>query len=107
MTYFAHAGEHHEDELELQQHLEQTNALTSNYLGEVFVNILPFIVLLILWLFMTYVLKSKNTTKINVVLIYLLIVGLTTYAVAPIASIISLVIGFGLALFVVIGRVKN
>ncbi|HSE29173.1 MAG TPA: hypothetical protein VLA77_01135 [Candidatus Saccharimonadales bacterium] len=107
MTNLAHdSGVPHEEVEQIQESSEMVNS-TANYLSDVAVNILPFAVLLILLILMTFVLKNRVSTRVNVTLIYLLIVGLTSYAVAPIASIISLIIGFGLALFVVLGRVNN
>jgi hypothetical protein len=103
----AHDGHSH-DEPETAHLITSEPAVgATNYLGDVLLNMLPFAVLLIIVLFMTYVIKSKKTTIVNVALIYLLLAGLTTYSVAPVASIISLILGFGLALIVVLGRVKN
>lgn len=107
MTYFAHAGEAHESDQEAQQHIQQTAVETSSYLGDVITNLMPFAILLAIILFLHFALKTKKSTIVNVALVYLLLVGLTTYSIAPIASIVSLVIGFGLALVVVLGRVKN
>lgn len=103
----AHDGHSHDEPQTTELVTSEPAATTTNYLGDVMVNLLPFVVLIAILLFMHYALKTKKSTIINVALVYLLVVGLTTYSIAPIASIVSLVLGFGLALVIVLGRVKN
>lgn len=103
----AHDGHNHSHPETTELVTSEPAVTTTDYLGGILVNLLPFVVLIAILLFMHYALKSKRSTIVNVALVYLLLIGLTTYSIAPIASIVSLVLGFGLALIIVLGRVKN
>lgn len=54
------------------------------------------------WLLTTYVVKLRLSTRMLGMLLYLLIVGVGTYQIAPIASTSALAGGFGLALVLVL-----
>lgn len=95
---FAHSG---------HQHVEQVYGLNSNPLNDILTNSVPFLLLLLIMLFFKFGLKTKPSVNINITMIYLLIIGLTSYQIAPIASIVSLISGFGLGLVIMLARLKN
>jgi len=81
---FAHAG------YEQIEFLETTN-------GILLLNLAPFL-LLALILFLFHRLRLPRNSQLIFSLIYFLGVGLLGYRLVPIASIISIVTGFGLSL---------
>ena len=95
LNFFGHSGHAH----------EATPAFLDTVYGEMFVNTAPF-VLLALALLVMQRLRTKLSVRLAIVLPYLLAVGLLGYNIAPIASIISLVAGFGLSLAVAIFGLK-
>lgn len=97
LQFFAHdSGEPHIETPE-----------TAGAMPFIVANILPFALLALLWVVMTYGLKVKPPTRLIVVMTYLLIAGVTMFQAAPVASIISLVVGFGLALSTMIFQAKR
>ena len=94
--FFAHEGHAHEAE---------PGFLDTVY-GAMFLNAAPF-VLLAFMLLMLQRTHTKLNIRLVVALAYLLGVGLLTYSVAPIASIVSLVAGFGLSLCLAIFGLKK
>lgn len=94
MIHFAHAGHVHEEVIPVAAHPN-----TWQLIG---LNLLPFVGLAVLLLGMRYVLKLKLKYQLIVSLVFLLICGLTSFQWAPVASIISLVAGFGLSLALIL-----
>lgn len=92
LNIFAHEGHAHE---------AAPGFFETSY-GQIFINTTPFVVLALLILVMDRALRLSRNIQIVVVLAYLLLVGLLGYSTMPIASIISLVAGFGLCLALVI-----
>lgn len=88
-----------------EPHLETPQ--TAGTLPFIWANALPFVGLALLWVIMTYGFKAKASTRLIAIMIYLLIVGVTMFQVAPIASITSLTVGFGLALSSMLFRAKR
>lgn len=71
------------------------------------VNVLPFAGLALILLVMTYGFKTKLSTRIVVAMTYLLVVGVGMFQLAPIASTIAIIIGFGLALGTMLLQAKR
>jgi hypothetical protein len=99
LTFFAHAGEHHDTAIEEAAH----TLLAEWYIG------LPLLVLVVAGLgAITYLLsrKSKSVT-FGVVMMALLIIGFTTYDLSPVVSIVSISAGFAAVLLQVITSLKH
>lgn len=88
-----------------ESHLETVE--TAGALPFIWANLLPFALLGLIWLVMTYGFKAKASTRLIVIMTYLLIVGVTMFQMAPVASIISLIAGFGLALGTMLFQAKR
>jgi hypothetical protein len=65
--------------------------------GQLILNLTPFVLLLLILVLMRR-LKIKQAWIVSLTLVYLLLVGLLFYRYIPVASIISMVAGFGLSL---------
>lgn len=65
-------------------------------------NLLPFVLLAIVLAVARYVLHLHLKVQIIIALGFLLICGLTTFQWAPVASVVSLVAGFGLSLALIL-----
>lgn len=85
MFLFAHAG--HEHEVAPEPHV----------LTLIGLNLLPLVVIAII-LGMLRIFKVKKQIQNFILLVLLLITGVTTFQWAPIASVVSLIAGFGLCL---------
>lgn len=92
LTLFAHEGHVHDTGTEF----------FDTVYGMMFINLAPFVLLALLLVMMQRVFKIKRNVQIVFVLFYLLLVGLLGYQTMPLASIVSLVGGFGLCLALVI-----
>jgi hypothetical protein len=91
-TFFAHEGHEHTPE---PVFFDTTH-------GIILINLAPFVVLAVLLLIINKVWHVKQSWQIGLTLVYLLTIGLLGYRYFPVASIISLVAGFGLSLALVI-----
>lgn len=94
MLFFAHAGETHES---------TTEAVSHGLLGKWYVATVVFLAAVLAVSAVTYVItrKSKAAT-LNVLLVACLLAGMVTYTASPVISVLSLSLGFGIALFQVI-----
>lgn len=93
LTLFAHEG---------HAHTETVIKATQPQLYEIVaINALPFAFLVLLILTLRK-LGMRNTVQIVIGLVYLLLVGLLGYQLMPVASIISIVAGFGLCLVLLV-----
>lgn len=94
MLFFAHSGEVHES---------TAGAVSHGLLDNWYVALLVFIAAVLVVGTTTYFLarKSKATT-LNVLLVTCLLAGIVTYTTSAIISVLSLSLGFGMALFQVI-----
>src|SRR5688572_13898840 len=92
LKLFAHEGHAHEAAPGFFDTLE----------GFMFINIVPFVLLALVLVLMRRIWRSRQDAQLIFALAFLLAVGLLGYRFVPIASIISLVAGFGLSLALVI-----
>lgn len=94
MLFIAHGGEVHESTAEAAAH---------GLLDKWYIALLVFVVSALAVSTITYFLtrKSKAVT-LNVLLVFCLVAGMVTYTTSAIVSVLSLSLGFGLALFQVI-----
>lgn len=99
MLFFAHAGEVHESTAE---------AVSHGLLDDWYVALPVFIAAVLAVGTTTYFLtrKSKAAT-LNVLLAACLLAGIVTYTTSAIISVLSLSLGFGMALFQVIVGLSN
>jgi len=93
ISFFAHAAD---------EAIHETTGFFDTLEGLWFINLAPFILLALILVIMRRVLRLKESLQLAVGLVYLLLVGLLGYQIMPIASIVSLVAGFGLCLALVI-----
>ncbi len=70
--------------------------------GELFLNLLPFVVLAFIIFVMRRFWHVKQGIQLNFALVYLLGIGIFGYRYIPIASIVGLAGGFGLSLSLMI-----
>ena len=98
LQFFAHEGEVHTD--------TPVNFFDTVE-GILFINLAPFVLLALVIVIMRRVLRLKQNVQLVVGLVYLLLVGLLGYKIMPLASIVSLVAGFGLCLALVILPLKR
>lgn len=96
LNLFAHVGHVHDEPVSFFETSE----------GFIIINVAPFL-LLALVLLLLYRLKVKRSALLMLTLATLLTIGLIGYRYVPIASIISLVAGFGLSLAWVIMPFKK
>lgn len=109
MDLFAHdSGDPSHDAMHAETGAVSNEVVSTapSFFSELLVNLLPFLVLGLILALAHFVFKLKPSVLTTITLAYLLLVGLLTFSITPVASIISLVVGFGLSLFVVIARIK-
>jgi phosphoglycerol transferase MdoB-like AlkP superfamily enzyme len=70
--------------------------------GELFLNLLPFVVLAFIIFMMRKFWHVKQSVQLNFALVYLLGIGIFGYRYIPIAAIVGLAGGFGLSLSLMI-----
>lgn len=98
MQFFAHAGEVHESSVE---------AATHGLLDKWYIALMVFIVAVLAVGIAAYFLSRKSkAATLNVLLVVCLLAGMFTYTTSAVISVLSLSLGFGLALFQVIASLS-
>lgn len=93
-SYFAHAGELHEDSVQAAQHSFELNPLIGSLLA---------IGIIALFTYLVFVVTKSSTATTFSLLAQLLVIGLLTYSVLPFISGLFIVIGFFLSFFLAFG----
>lgn len=97
ITFFAHEGHEH----------APTDDFFASLPGDILLNISPFVLLALLLALIAKLFRANTNWLTAFSLAYLLLVGLIGYSYVPVASTISIVVGFGLSLFLVVAPFKK
>src|SRR5687768_5768400 len=101
-TYLAHedgSAHPHEEMIIVTDDPQPQYLLGSEFAQQTIISSLLILFLVVVWLLMTYVFKLSLATRILMMMGAFLVIGIGTYTIAPLASVIALAGGIGLALF--------